>query len=149
MPFASYQMRLARWRCALFCLKLVCLTGLPQLRHRWLPCPFVYDICSEAVAANITPNSYCRGKSYSILSHVASTHVYVPLHIHHSSSLQNYHIYTTIYIYVSEVGGLRPNGKSLRFVRACAQLYVRSEWISKLIISPLFSYEIKCSISLR
>ena len=35
---------------------------------------------------------------------------------------------------ISEVGGLRPTGKSFRFVRARAQPYVRSEWISKMIL---------------
>ena len=62
---------------------------------------------------------------------------------------------------ISEVGGLRPTGKSFRFVRACAQLYVRSEWISKMIpdpfslfpfrpeISSLFPCEIRCSLSLE
>ena len=74
-----------------------------------------------------------------------------------------YNIYINIYIYeyISEVGGLRPNREIVSF-RSCvrAQLYVRSEWISKMIADPfslfpfaheitsLSSWEIRCSLSL-
>ena len=46
------------------------------------------------------------------------------------------YIYICIHIYIlyiSEVGGFSPTGKSFLFVRVCAQLYVRSEWISNMI----------------
>ena len=64
--------------------------------------------------------------------------------------------------YISEVGGGESNWEIVSF-RSCvrAQLYVRSEWISKIIPGPfslfpfhlemfsLFPWEIRCSLSLE
>ena len=90
-------------------------------------------------------------------------HICIYTHIHVCTSLSSY-IYTYIiqymYICTSEVVGLRPTGKSCRFVRACAAVCkVKMDLINdahsfslfpfRQKISSLFPCEIRCSLSLE
>ena len=93
-------------------------------------------------------------------------HIYIYIYIYHRyiPHILSQHIYIEIchiYIYIGGFG-VQSNREIVSFrLCVCAQLYVRSEWISKMIPDPfslfpfhlemfsLFPWEIRCSLSLE
>ena len=100
---------------------------------------YIYNLITGAGdGKNVGPcgNPFCTTGSIARSGTTAGSLAGLLYGVSHIPMKKSANIAYVYKLYVSEVGGLRPTGKSFRFVRACAQLYVRSEWISKIIPHP-------------